>query len=309
LIGPRIFRAGPILNGKAFGPVDLVVVDATEARAAVRTLAKVGVDFIKIHATLTREQFLAIIDEARRVGLPVAGHIPITVTPEEVSESGIASIEHTESLLQGTFNPGVTREQMLVNMTALFQRFARNNTFYTPTLITYKASVDFRELKSLPQNKYVAQSAYKRMLRAAEQDRNYPDIIAERKRVLVDLILLVGMMRQNGVKVMTGTDLFDGRIFPGFSLHEELARLVEAGLSPNEAIQAATRVPAEFFKLSDEGTIEKGKRADLVLLSANPLEDIRNTTRIDAVVLGGKLLNKARLNLLLAAAEQEAARN
>jgi hypothetical protein len=110
LIGPRIFRAGTILNGKAFGPVDLVVVDATEARAAVRTLSKVGVDFIKIHATLSREQFLAIIDEAKKAGLPVASYIPIAVTPEEVSDSGIASIEHTESLLQGTFNPGVTRE-------------------------------------------------------------------------------------------------------------------------------------------------------------------------------------------------------
>jgi imidazolonepropionase-like amidohydrolase len=198
---------------------------------------------------------------------------------------------------------------MVANMTALFQRFARNNTFYTPTLITYKASVDFRELKPLPQNKYVAQSAYKRMLKAAEQDKKHPDIMSERKRVLVDLILLVGMMRQNGVKVMTGTDLFDGRIFPGFGLHEELALLVEASFSPNEAIQAATRVPAEFLKLSDEGTIEKGKRGDLVLLSANPLEDIRNTTKIAAVVLRGKLLNKTRLNLLLAEAEQEAAKN
>jgi cytosine/adenosine deaminase-related metal-dependent hydrolase len=100
-IGPRIFRAGPILNGQEFGPIQLGVADATEARAAVRTLAKVGVDFIKIHLTLTRDQFLAIIDEAKKVGLPVAGHIPSTVTPEEVSDSGVASIEHTESLFQG----------------------------------------------------------------------------------------------------------------------------------------------------------------------------------------------------------------
>jgi imidazolonepropionase-like amidohydrolase len=117
------------------------------------------------------------------------------------------------------------------------------------------------------------------------------------------------MMHQNGVKVMTGTDLSDGRIFPGFSVHEELELLVKAGFTPGQAIEAATRVPAEFLRLGDAGTIQKGKRADLVLLRANPLQDIRNTTRIDAVVLRGKLLNRTRLNLLLAEAEGAAAKN
>lgn len=106
---------------------------------------------------------------------------------------------------------------------------------------------------------------------------------------------------------MTGTDLADGRIFPGYSVHEELALLVDAGFTPNEAIQAATRVPAEFLRLNDAGTIQQGKRADIVLLTADPLLDIHNTTKIDAVVLRGRLLDRARLDALLRDAERLAA--
>jgi imidazolonepropionase-like amidohydrolase len=309
LIGPQIFRAGPILNGKQFGPVQLAVADGPEARAAVRTLAKVGVDFIKIHMTLTRDQFLAIADEAKKTGLQLAGHIPQGVRPEEASDSGQASVEHTETLFQGTFDPRVPRDTMLAVMTRIFQRFAKNGTFYTPTLIMYKASADWRDFAPHPQSRYVARSANERMLKVAEQYRKSPEILAGRKRILGDFLVLVGMMRQNGVQVMTGTDLSDGRIFPGFSVHEELALLVEAGFPPAAAIEAATRVPAEFLRLDDAGTIQQGKRADLVVLSADPLQDIRNTTKIDAVVLRGQLLNRTRLDALLAEAERLARMN
>ena len=304
LIGPRIVRAGPILNGKAFGPVQLAVSDSAEAQAAVRTLAKVGVDFIKIHMTLTREEFRAIVAEAKRAGLPVVGHVPVGVTPAEASDAGLASIEHTESLFQGMNFGSMSREQWLDTMTALFQRFAKNGTYYTPTLIMYKASADWRGFAPQAQARYVARSANARMQEVAEQYKNLPDVLAGRQRLFKDFLVLVGLMHRNGVPVMTGTDLSDGRIFPGFSVHEELALLVEAGFTPNEAIQAATRVPAEFLRLSDAGTIQVGRRADLVLLNANPLADIHNTTRINAVVIRGELLDRTRLDGLLREAER-----
>jgi imidazolonepropionase-like amidohydrolase len=145
------------------------------------------------------------------------------------------------------------------------------------------------------------------MQEVAEQYKNLPDVLAGRQRLFKDFLDVVGLMHRNGVHVMTGTDLSDGRIFPGFSVHEELALLVEAGFTPNEAIQAATRVPAEFLRLSDAGTIQLGRRADLVLLNANPLVDIHNTTRIDAVVIRGELLDRTRLDALLREAERLAA--
>jgi len=307
LIGPRIVRAGPIVNGKAFGPVQLAVADAAEARAAVRTLAKVGVDFIKIHKTMSREQFFAVLDEAKKAGLRVAGHIPVGVMPEEASDSGLASIEHTESLFQEDSYLRIPHDQLFEAMGVLFQRFARNGTFYTPTLIMYKSSADWRGFVPQPQSKYVARSANDRMLQLAAQYKELPEVLTGRQRVLRDFIGLVGLMHRSGVKVMTGTDLSDGRIFPGFSVHEELALLVEAGLTPNDAIQAATRVPAEFLRLSDAGTIQQGKRADLVLLSSDPLQDIHNTVRIHAVVLRGRFLDRARLDALLREAERLAA--
>ena len=117
-------------------------------------------------------------------------------------------------------------------------------------------------------------------------------------------------MNEAGVPFMAGTDLGTAYIYPGFSLHDELTLFVEAGFTPLEALKAATRNPAEFLGLLDSlGTVEKGKIADLVLLNANPLEDIRNTQKIEAVVVNGRFLDRKELDQLLAKAEGEAKKN
>jgi imidazolonepropionase-like amidohydrolase len=121
---------------------------------------------------------------------------------------------------------------------------------------------------------------------------------------------IVGQMQKSGVKLIAGTDSAAPFVFPGSSLHEELALLVQAGLTPMQALQAATRQPAEFLgKLETQGTIERGKRADLVLLNANPLADIRNTRKIDAVIVRGYLLNRSDLDDLLASVRKFAQNN
>jgi imidazolonepropionase-like amidohydrolase len=273
LLGPRIFRVGPTLNGKAFGPAHVEITSDAEARAAVRILKHAGVDAIKIHRVLSRDAYFALGNEARKLSIPFVGHIPQTVTPQEASDAGQASFEHMETLFEG--NAPLKRD----DAPALFRRFVTNGNRYTPALVQYRGSTEPANIDP-------------KLL------REYPDLPAGRKRIFASFLELVGLMNQSGVTLMTGTDLGSKWISPGSSLHDELALLVDAGLTPIQALQAATRNPAHFLRI-EAGTVEPGKAADLVLLDADPLQDIRNTRRIHAVVLGGKFLDRAQLRDLL----------
>lgn len=274
LVGPQIVRVGPILNGQVFGPTHVEIHSEAEARAAVRLLKQVGVDEIKVHKVLSREAYFGVSDEAKKLGIPFVGHIPETVTPLEASDAGQASIEHMQTLFERNSPP--KREEM----PALFARFAKNHNCYTPTLVNYRGSADPANIDP-------------------ELLKKYPDIPAGRKQIFNQFLELLVLMNQAGVTLMTGTDLGVQKwVSPGSSLHDELAIFVEAGLTPMLALQAATRNPARFLGVN-AGTVEPGKLANLVLLDANPLENIRNTTRIRAVILNGKYFDRAQLDRLL----------
>jgi imidazolonepropionase-like amidohydrolase len=273
LVGPRIFRVGPILNGEEFGPEQLAIHTEAEARTAVRVLKKVSVDAIKVHTMLPREAYFALADEARKLAIPFVGHVPQSVAPFEASNAGQASLEHIQTLFEGQFPPKPDSEPQL------FALFAKNGTVFDPTLVTYRGSTQ-------------AQNVDPALL------RDYPDLLPGRQKLFARFVELVGLMNRAGVTLLTGTDLSGFKwISPGASLHDELALFVDAGLTPMEALQTATRNPARFLHV-EAGTIEVGKRADLVLLDANPLADIRNTRRISAVVLDGTLFDRTRLDTL-----------
>jgi imidazolonepropionase-like amidohydrolase len=271
-VGPRIFRVGPTLNGQAFGPAHVAIASDAEARAAVRVLKHVGVDAIKIHRALSREAYFALSDEAKKLSIPFVGHIPQAVTAQEASDAGQASFEHTETLFEG--NAPLKRE----DAPALFARFVQNHNAFTPTLVNYRGSAEPANIDP-------------------ELLQKYPDLPVGRKKIFSSFLELVGLMNQAGVTLLAGSDLGSKWISPGSSLHDELALLVEAGLTPMQALQAATHNPARFMKV-DAGTVEAGKIADLLLLDANPIEDIRNTRRIHAVMLRGKLFERSALQSL-----------
>ena len=273
LVGPQISRVGPILNGKSFGPAQVAITNAVEARVAVRLLKQAGVNAIKIHSALPRDAYFALADEAKKQSIPFVGHVPPWITIEEASDAGQASIEHIEMLYDR--NPPVKAEIA----PDVFARLVKNNTAYTPTLVAFRGSVDSANIDSILLSKY-------------------PAIPSIRKRMFGEFLELVGMMSREGVDLMTGTDLGVKWISPGRSLHDELALLVDAGLTPMQALQAATRNPAHFLGVN-AGTVEPGKFANLILLDSNPLQDIRNTTRIQGVILNGKYFDREGLDKLL----------
>ena len=317
LAGPRIVRAGPILNGQKFNVFQMVPGNPDETRGVVRALKEAGVDFIKVHRRLPRDSYFALMDEAKRQGLPVVGHIPMTVAPEEASDAGQATMEHTETLFEGTFSAGLKgrklpdaiRQFRASEAEELFARFVKNHTAFTPTLAPYGATIEASDPSSPPDpnSRYVALS-----LKKEWQKQSKPlsgEELAEWKRTFAELREVVRQMNRSGVTLMAGTDIAGPRI-PGFSLHDELAQLAGVGLTPLEALQAATLTPARLLNKADDfGSVAAGKIADLVLLDGNPLEDVRNTRRIAAVIVGGKLLRRGDLDALLREAEEMAKRN
>jgi len=344
LVGPRIITCGPIIDGPdpaAHGPT-IVVSNASEAKQTVDMLKERGADCVKVYDRLPRNAYFAIIDEAKRQGLPVVGHVPLSITSAEASDAGQKSIEHLGTILEGSSTLGSelfkldsstqpikdpsefprriaargvrmldTYSEQKAN--ELFARFIRNETWQVPTLETKWAQTFIDDLNRSADDRLKYIPASDRQWWSPEKNffarYRTPEYITFRKRLWEKELELVGAMHRAGVKFMTGTDLGGAFVFPGFSLHHELELFVQAGFSPMEALQAATRNPADFLgELNSQGTIEKGKLANLVLLDRNPLADIRNTQSIAAVVLNVKYLSREYLNRSLANAAQSAQR-
>jgi imidazolonepropionase-like amidohydrolase len=332
--GPRIVAAGPLVDGpKPLVPAALVAADAQEGREAVRKLKKMGADFVKVYTKLPREAYLAIVDEAKKQGLPLAGHVPESVSAAEASDLGQKSIEHlTGVTLACSDQEDELRRETIAAMAktdnqavgellarigtraadsygdkkaqALYARFIRNGTWQLPTLTLQRAfaSLDDAKFTADARVRYVpsvlVSSYWKKIILS-------PEVAAMLKRAYKRAIGQVWAMHRAGVPFLAGTDSPNPFVFPGFSLHDELALLVgEGGFTPLEALQAATRDPARYLgREKDLGTVESGKLADLVLLDADPLADIHNTTKIAAVVANGQLLPRRELDRMLAEVE------
>lgn len=334
LVGPHLVIASSIVDGpNPVWPGSVSVKNEVEAREVVDKAKQEGADFIKVYSRLTRETFYAISDETKKLGIPFAGHVPQSVTVAEASDAGQKSIEHLTGVLMACsskeedlrrdsmaaaarnpadFNPARFRQitrQMLETYdaekaAALFARLKRNHTWQCPTLTVLRSTAFFGDpaFRQDPRLKYMPASIRTQWDPTTDfRFRNRtPEDFELAKLVYKKQVETIGQMQRAGVEVIAGTDVLNPYCFPGFSLHDELALLVEGGLTPMEALQAATLNAARYVGRERElGTVEINKLADLVLLEANPLDRITNTQKIAAVIVGGKLIDKSELQKML----------
>lgn len=335
-LGPEIFYAGRYLDGDppSFQP-SIVVTNPKQATDDVQELVAQGVDFIKVQSILSRTAYFAIADAAKQQHISFVGHVPDRVTAPEASDAGQKSIEHLTGVVRACTwdEPNLIEEQFrdaLKNQTAeasferqlywdkrvystyskknceaLIAKFRANQTWQTPTLVllrhdaypTPQSDAEIRDVLRYVPKSFLAKWQEVRRKQdqfASKSIYQFRDLQYDRSS------FLVRKMQAGGVGILAGTDSAAPELVPGFSLHEELVLLTQAGLSPMQALQAATKNPADFMGITQkQGTVEVGKSADLLLLDANPLDDIRNTQKIRALVIRGKLLDRAQLDELL----------
>ena len=340
LLGPHLLIPSPIVDGpKPVWPGSIAVANASEGRQAVIQVKRGGADFVKVYSLLSRDAYFAIADESKKQGIPFEGHVPDSVTLEEASNAGQVSVEHLTGVLaacssreaellksaQATVEaidagqlptvrysgPEFRARQKLALETyssqkaeTVFGELKKNHTWQCPTL-TVLRSMAYSEDPSFandPRLKYLPRDIVSSWDPKADpflKNKTAEDWAISKKVFSKDLEL-VGAMERAGVEILAGTDTLNPYCLPGFSLHDELGLLVQAGLTPLQALQAATLNSARFMgRENDLGTVAPGKIADLVLLDANPLEEIGNTRKISAVVFGGKFFSRAALDDML----------
>ena len=339
-IAPRVFFAGPLLDGNFVvydgdSRPEIGIRNATpdDARAAIRNLKEQGVDFIKIYEMVSPAVFEAMVEAANELELPIDSHVPLSMRASTAGPS-VDSIEHLRNIEMDCASNAPqlheTRLEVLKNPDGLSGGDLRSSLHTLqrlPAIAAYDEARCDQTIEGLMSTMQVPtlrlgalniappferddwQNALSRIREDARQD--WAETSAEMADNPVQeftqfgewALFLTGRMHARGVPIGAGTDTPIFLSVPGYSLHSELEYLVRAGLSPLEALESATVRPAEFFSLQDEmGSVDPGKKADLVLLDANPLENIANTKRIAAVVSKGKVYSQNELIDLVAIA-------
>lgn len=295
-LGPCLVAAGPFLDGPQ--PIIPGLSIALETRAdgidAVKAIATRGVDFVKLYTLIPEDAALGVMAEARRRGMPVVGHLPASLDLDTAVRRGMSGIEHMAVEIGGLCDPADAGD----SCKAVFDMLRKARVSLTPTLIIRKRRTELDKPG---------------IVEAARVDR-MPDVVAQdwsarREHELQSLDAaqwrdrraqfrrekaLTARAIREGALVLAGTDAGDLFVPPGASLHEELALLVEAGMTEMQALRAATSDAAAVLGLADRGAIRKGARADLLILGSDPLDDIENTRDIDHVIVGGVIVKPVR---------------
>ena len=325
LLGPEMRATGLVLDGDPpfFPELSLAVDTVEEGRAAVRQQADAGVDMIKVYTVLDTDVFLAIVDEAETLGLKVVGHVPESISVEDAAVAGLASSEHLFGFdkLVGTLlgepldlsyrGIGADAGYLLrldevdrAEMAAVFKRLRDSGLTVCPTVVTFQVGARLNAIRAgdFAGNEYISQTVLDIWESQWAEQVELPDAIWQNWAEVVQ------QLNAAGVPLMVGTDLLAPGIIPGFDIHQEMAIWQDTGIAPADVLRSATIVPARFMGLDDRlGTIAEGKSASMVLVGANPLDDVGNAAAIEAVFLRGQYFDADDLGVMLAEAREIAA--
>ena len=316
VVGPRLITSGPSFNGNS--------VDSPEqASGMVREQHAAGYDFLKIHPGLSREEFDAVAETANDLGIPFAGHVPEDVGVPRALDAGIASIDHLDGYMATLMPPNKDRSGGFGGFFGVFIAAQADAGMIdkivadtvdsgawnvpTETLFEHVTSATSPDtMVRWPEMQYMPESTVRRWRQYKENLLNDPQYDAgTAARAITLRRQLIFALQQAGAGLLLGSD--SPQIFnvPGFAIHRELELLVAAGLSPYEALRTGTVNPAIFLGLeNDLGQVRSGMAADLVLLDANPLDDIGNSRRVHGVVVRGHWLSRQALDQMLARIER-----
>ncbi len=304
VLGPRLIVCTPMFDGAKPiwpAPFSRAISSADEARAAVIESKEMGYDMIKVYSALRRDAYDAMMEQADTSGLKVVGHVPVWVGLEHALASGQDEITHGEEYWRFTrdFSDEVVARFTKMTVDA--------GTWFSPTITTYQniqdQIFDVEAVLNRPEVRYIDPVVRKfwapphnRYLGANEHPEKNAEAAKSFQPKLDFMRRLVKSLYEAGVPIVTGTDALNPMSMPGYAVHDELAELVGVGLPPWEALRASTVRPAEFMDASGEwGVVAVGRMADLVLLSANPLEDIGHVREIEGVMRRGRWLPRTEI--------------
>ena len=311
VLGPRLYTSGPSFNGRS-------VSSPEQAARMVRDQKSAGYDFLKLHPGLTRAEYDALVETADELDIDFAGHVSADVGLERTLAAGQATIDHLDGYVRamagytpgdtdniGFFGAALSSEANPDVIDQLSKNTVQGHVWNVPTqtlIENVAAPGDPQSMADWPEMKYMSAATVNNWVSRKRRAVDDPDYDPDAAMRFIDLRRQqIKSLNDAGAGLLLGSDAPQVFNVPGFAAHRELAILVDAGLTPYEALKTGTLNPAVFFAAEDEfGTIRPGRDADLVLLSDNPLEDIRNTQNIEGVMVRGRWLSRSELDTMLA---------